>query len=303
MKPLIQRDVSLKPFTHLKVGGEAQYFSEPKSKEELIEAIQWSYAHNEPITILGGGTNVLISDKGIKGLTIKLTELNRMTVDKGAHKIQIKCQAGVKKSELAREFIKNKLSPALFLSGLPGDVGGGVFMNAGVREDRAPREFCEIVEWVSVLKLDSQGRVQEKTFFSDELEWSYRHSSGWQPGVIFEVGVLWPLDMQDDIVGKVRSANKLRLKKQPLNYPNCGSVFKNPTKEQSAGSLIEGLGLKSFKVGGAEVSEKHANFIVNKNQKATAQDIGSLITYIKTKVKNESDIDLETEVRWLGDWS
>ncbi len=278
------------------VGGLAEYFTEPLSVTELQKSLRWAEESSQAVTILGGGTNVLISDQGVPGLTVCLRKLTGAKTEVRESVLKITCLAGTSKSELLKIFLKYKLAPALFLAGLPGDVGGGVVMNAGVGEQITPREFVQLVEWIDVLKSDfSTVRHPVK-----DLHWSYRHCSGWQPGVITQVGLSWPLQPVEDILAKVKHANHVRLSKQPLDQPSCGSVFVNPAGHKS-GQLIEAAGLKGFSCGGAKVSEKHANFIVNFNQ-ASAQDIHQVITHVQTTVKAKSGVDLKTEVVYLGQW-
>lgn len=214
-------------------------------------------------------------------------------------KIYIKAEAGTKKSEILKLFLKRNLSPALFLAGLPGDVAGGVVMNAGVAEKIIPREFVEIVEEFEVLKYEGD-QVKVVKYCNQEIEWEYRHTNGWQPGVIVSVTLSWKLEPDNEIREKVKLANQIRLQKQPLKQPSCGSTFRNPDGDK-AGRLIEQAGLKGFKIGGAQVSEKHANFIVTE-EGATAKDIKRLMDHIINTVQQKFGIQLQSEVIPLGEW-
>jgi len=203
--------------------------------------------------------------------------------------------------------LKAELAPALFLSGLPGDVAGGVVMNAGVSEDVRPREFVEIVDCFDVLECE-EGAFKHKTYKGSEVEWGYRKSSGWSPGVITDVVLSWPREHKMENIKKmVKEAQELRASKQPLSEPSCGSVFRNPLQDpnnrdkKSAGYLIEQSGLKGYQYGGAEISRKHANFIVNKGE-ATALDIHCAIEIAQKKVEHIFGVRLQNEVRYLGDW-
>lgn len=320
----IERNVSLKPLTSWLVGGPAEFLAQPRTLDDLRESVAWGWLTGLPITILGGGTNVLVADSGVRGLTIALRKFaeakvsNRTEAD-GSALFVLECLAGTSKSELLKQFLKAKLEPALFLAGLPGDVGGGVVMNAGVGEMIRPREFTEITEWIEVLRLPSvpKGSVSPDAVSSDDvkalsqrlvlerlghdsLQWSYRHCEGWRPGIVARVGLCWPLEPKDDILARVKQANQVRLSKQPLDMPSCGSVFVNPEGHKS-GQLIESVGLKGFSVGGAKVSEKHANFIVNFND-STALDIHQVIETVRETVKSKTGVSLRTEVVYLGDW-
>lgn len=293
----IEEKVALKPFTSWLVGGPADHFAQPVNLEQLQDVYGWGLLRGLPITILGGGTNVLVSDRGIRGLTIALRKFARAETRIGGGRLVIECFAGTSKSELLKIFLKNKLEPALFLAGLPGDVGGGIVMNAGVGEMITPREFVEITDWIEVLRPDG-ATVERLT--SSQLKWSYRHCDGWQPGVVVRVGLSWPLEPKDDILARVKAANQVRLSKQPLDMPSCGSVFVNPPGHKS-GQLVESCGLKGFAVGGAKVSEKHANFIVNFAD-AKASDIHGVIEHVKATVLAQKGVQLKTEVVYLGEW-
>lgn len=295
----IKQNVSLAEYTSWLVGGPAEYFCLPQSEAEVREAIQWAHDQKQPLTIFGGGTNVLISDKGIRGLVMCLRRFSGVESKEENGRLHITATSGTAKSELLKIFLKNKLPPALFLAGLPGDVGGGVVMNAGVAESFVPREFVEITDWVEVLRFE-KGQFQTHRFSKEQLHWEYRHSTGWQPGVILRVGLSWPMQADATILEQVRNANKIRLTKQPLDMPSCGSVFRNPAGHKAA-QLIDSSGLKGFTVGEAQVSLKHANFIVNLGA-AKATDIWSVITHVKDTVKKLKDVELQTEVVRLGEW-
>jgi UDP-N-acetylmuramate dehydrogenase len=173
-------------------------------------------------------------------------------------------------------------------------------MNAGVSEKRIPREFCEIVDWVEVMRMEG-GKPLRVSKPASEIVWSYRHSSGWQPGVITRVGIAWPNLPDENIPALVKEVNRRRLSKQPLDLPSGGSVFVNPPGEKAAGALIDECGFKGFTIGGARVSEKHANFIVNIGG-ANAKDIHSVIQEVKQGVLVKTGVLLSTEVVYLGNW-
>lgn len=295
----IQSQVVLAPYTSWQVGGPAEFFCAPRNLEQLLEAQTWARQNKQPITILSGGSNVLVGDRGLKGLVICLKDFAGLTTSiakEGDQEIfRIEVWAGTGKSELLKIFLKHKLSPALFLAGIPGDVGGGVVMNAGVAEMFEPREFTEITEWVEVLRPD--GKVERLQH--DEMKWAYRHLEGWQPGIIIKAGLKWPNKPDPKILDQVREANKIRLTKQPLDMPSCGSVFVNPPGQKAA-QLIDSCGLKGYTVGQAQVSLKHANFIVNLGG-AKASDIKAVIEHVQKTVRDQKGIELRTEVIRLGD--
>lgn len=292
----IQEKIILAPYTSWLVGGPAEYFCLPEKIEEIQEAQVWAMARGLPVQILGGGTNVLISDKGVSGLTIGLKNFSGLRVVDVSGRLVIEALSGTSKSELLKAFIKYQLNPALFLAGIPGDVGGGIVMNAGVGEMITPREFVEITDWIDVLRPNGQiERIQKQN-----LKWTYRHCSGWEPGIIICVGLSWPLRPDPTILDQVRQANKVRLSKQPLDLPSCGSVFINPPGRKAA-QLIDSCGLKGYQVGQAQVSQKHANFIVNLG-KATAQDIWAVVLHVQKVVCDQTGVQLKTEVLRLGQW-
>jgi UDP-N-acetylmuramate dehydrogenase len=290
----IKNNVPLAPLTSWLVGGPAEYLCFPKTIEEVQEAQLWAQQKQLSITVLGGGSNVLISDKGISGLVIALKNFAGTSIRENQGRLEITALAGTGKSELLKIFLKYKLAPALFLAGLPGDVGGGIVMNAGVAESFKPREFVEITDWIEVLKPD--GSMQRLT--NQQISWSYRHSSGWQPGIVVRAGFSWHLEVNPTILDQVKQANKIRLSKQPLDMPSCGSVFVNPSGHKAA-QLIDSCGLKGFAVGDAQVSLKHANFIVNKGQ-AKASDILQVIEHVQRTVLQNKGVGLKTEVVRLG---
>ena len=293
----ILKNVNLAPYTSWLIGGEAEYFCSPKNIDELKEALLFAKKNSLKLTILGGGSNVLISDQGVRGLTICLRLFSEILLTKKEDRIFINCLAGTSKSELLKVFLKNQLSPALFLAGLPGDVGGGVVMNAGVAENYEPREFMELVDSIEVMNADGEIIELKKS----QLSVQYRHTDGWQPNIVTRVHMSWPYIQDVEVLNKVREANKTRLSRQPLDRPSCGSVFKNPEGYKVA-QLIDQCGLKGFKIGEAQVSLKHANFIINLNN-AKATDVWNLILHVQKTVKEKMKIDIQTEVIRLGEWS
>ncbi len=289
-----QENVPLKNYTSLKIGGPAEFFYQPTNIEQLKTAIVWAKLHSHKITLLGGGTNTLVSDEGVKGLVICMRKFAGIESKLENENLRITALAGTPKSLLLKEFLKYKLAPAEFLAGLPGDVAGGVVMNAGIGEVTIrPREFCEIVDWVEVLR-DGQLVVLQKK----DLEFTYRKSKGWQPGIITRAGFTWPNLEDVQVVERVKNLNRARLTKQPLELPNAGSVFINPPGYKS-GKLIEECGLKGYRIGDAMISEKHANFIVNVGH-AKATDVLQLIKHTQDTVLEMKGVSLHPEWILLG---
>ncbi len=310
----IQTQVDLKNYTSWLVGGKADYFAEPSDIDELKDIYLWAINNKIQVVVLGGGSNVLISDQGIKGLVIVTSKLNKFSFfdSSSAHgfsedvelsgggqeeRFYIQAEVGVKKAALLKLFLKNQLAPALFLAGLPGELGGGIIMNAGVSESIYPKEFEHIIDWIEVLR--PSGSIERLN--QGQLEWSYRHLNNWAPGIVVKAQMSCPRGVDVSILEKVKLANQLRLLRQPLDRPSCGSVFKNPTGLKAA-QLIDNAGLKGYSIGGAQVSDKHANFIINTGG-ALAKDIWKVINDVKQKVKQTYNVELETEVVKLGEWS
>ncbi|MGE0762709.1 MAG: UDP-N-acetylmuramate dehydrogenase [Bdellovibrionales bacterium] len=299
----IEQNVALAPLAWWKVGGPAEYLARPKSVEDLKEALLWAADNNVPVTVLGGASNVLISDQGVQGLVILTREMSGVEVTMSDDRLHLAALAGTNKAELTKIFLQHKLAPALFLCGLPGDVAGGVVMNAGVGEAIVPREFVDIVDWVEVARIKTQttpAEVEVLRFKKSDLEWQYRHSAGWQPGVIVRVGMSWPHHPNPDVMNQVRLATRKRLQSQPLDWPSGGSTFRNPPSGK-AGALIEQAGLKGFIIGAAEVSQKHANFIINRGG-ASATDVMAVLRHVQQTVKEKHGVELIPEVKFLGRW-
>lgn len=288
----IRQNENLKPYSRWQTGGPADYFCQPTNPEELKSAILWADKNKQKISVLGCGTNVLISDEGVEGALISTEKLSRLSVEERSGELKISAEAGVLKSQLCAVFKKRRLAPALFLSGLPGNLGGGLVMNAGTN-DPGPFDFSHITERVKVMTPGG-----EKIFRKEEIKWEYRETRGWRPGVIFEAVFSWPIKEDKNLNQKIKAALKKRRSAQPLNFPSCGSVFKNP-KPLFAGRLIEKAGLKGLQRGGAAISEKHGNFIVNLGG-ASSADIESLIQTAMLEVKKQFGVLLQREVQYLG---
>ncbi len=319
----IEKNKNLKSFNSWKVGGEAEFFCQPCGLNDLLSCLKWASQQRVKINLLGGGTNVLISDKGVRGLVININKLKDLEYSESGGRLRIRAFSGARKAEVMQVFVRYQLAPALFLCGLPGQMGGGVVMNAGwgqkgippadktsgvshtktssvaggEEDQNIPREFKDIVDEVCVIS--PSGQIKKIT--KNQIHWKYRKSEGWGPGVIFEVSVSWPLKSLPGFKDKLKALAMRRAFSQPLKSASCGSVFKNPHEGLGAGALIEKSGLKGLKVGGAEVSEKHANFIVNTGA-AQAEDIHRLIQKVQQKVKKQFGVWLEPEVKYLGQW-
>ena len=274
--------------TSFRTGGPAEVFIKAESTENIINAINIAKKYNKRYIITGNGSNILVKDGGIDGIVINIgNEMSGIKCDG----TEIYAQAGAMLSSLASAVADEELTGLEFASGIPGTVGGAVFMNAGAYDG----EIKDVIEYADVI--DSEGNVQRLT--RDELELSYRHSVIADKNMIV-VGAMFRLNkgIKKDITDKMADFAKRRRDKQPLNYPSAGSTFKRP-EGYFAGKLIEDSGLKGKTIGGAQVSEKHAGFVVNIGN-ATSGDIITLMEFCIETVYNKFGVKLEPEVRILG---
>lgn len=289
---------SLQKHSWWKIGGKADYFCQPENGDELKEALLWAKNHQLKITALGSGTNVLISDFGVKGLVVSTQKLSRLDFKTEEGILKIQAETGVLKSHLMAVFRKYNLAPAVFLAGLPGCVGGGVIMNAGIDYPQQPTEFAQITRECDIMTAKGLKLLKQ-----EDIVWQYRHTKGWpESSFIYRARFHWPLEPRDRNVNqKIKSLLKKRRSSQPLSEASCGSVFKNPYPHY-AGQLIEKAGLKGLNKGAAVVSEKHGNFIINKGG-ARAVDVDDLIKVIQKTIQEKFGIRLEKEVHYLGRWN
>jgi len=280
---------ALKKYSFTKTGGNADILVRVKSEEDFQIIIKYSNDNDIDLTILGNGSNVLISDTGIRGIVVITSELNTITLSEDNI---LTCYAGTTLKELADFCIENSLTNLEFSCGIPGSVGGAIFMNAGAYGG----EMKEVVQKVEVFTRNGE----KKTYTNEEMQFSYRHSVIQETKEIISK-VYFKMDKgnKEEIVAKVEDLNKQRSDKQPLEYPSCGSVFKRP-EGYFAGKLIQDAGLQGLTVGGAQVSKKHAGFMVNVNN-ATCEDYKNLIKKVQEKVLENSGVELECEVKILGE--
>ncbi len=294
----IKRDVILKPYTTMKCGGPARFFAEPDSEDSVGEAFSFAKKEGLPVLVLGAGSNVLISDKGFDGLVIRIgrnMSSIRTEVSEGVGIIE--CQAGATLASFGAACVKEGLEGAEFCCGIPGAVGGAVYMNAGAYG----RQMDDIVTGVTYWK---DGDI--RTLSREDLGFGYRTSvfESMEDTVILGMTARVPCGDKDKIKAYVEELRDKRVNSQPLNLPSAGSTFKRP-EGHYAGRLIEDSGLKGFALdgSGAMVSSKHAGFVVNSNGNARASDVYRLIRYIQQKVYEDSGVRLECEVRLIGDFS
>ena len=284
---IVRVDEPLSRHTSLSIGGPAGYFLELRNIEELTNIIEFSQKGNLDFFILGEGTNVLFSDEGFSGLVIQLKGEFEKFFIKGE---EVTAGAGVKLNNLVEKLAKRGLAGLEFASGIPGSLGGAIVTNAGTRMGSVGDVMREI-------KIFSDGKV--KTLKREETSFSYRHCELPHKAIILEVKLGLKNGKKSDIINKIKESLKERKRNQPISALNAGCVFRNP-ENCEAGKLIETAGLKGASFGDAEVSKKHANFIINCGR-AKAKDAYNLIEKIRETVKEKFDIDLELELRVVGE--
>lgn len=278
-------DAMLKDYTSFKIGGKADIMVFPDSVEKLPDIISFSHKNNIPVFILGKGSNLLVNDSGIKGVVVNTSKLDKIEL---LDETTIRCECGISLSRLCRFALDNSLSGLEFAFGIPGTAGGAAYMNAGAYGG----EMKDVL--VSCEHLNSDGSVS--SFSGDELSLGYRHSVYSDSDYIITTLTLrLSKGNKDEIKAKMDELIGKRKDKQPLEYPSAGSTFKRP-EGYFAGALIEQCGLKGFTVGGAQVSEKHAGFVINVGS-ATAKDVLGVIEHCKKTVLAETGVTLEPEVK------
>ncbi|WPC08887.1 UDP-N-acetylmuramate dehydrogenase [Globicatella sp. PHS-GS-PNBC-21-1553] len=284
----IEFDEPLSKYTYTKTGGPADAVAFPETKEDLKTLINWVKDNQIPLTILGNASNLIVRDGGIRGIVIILTAMKKMSINGN----EVYAQSGVPLIEVSRKAGASNLTGLEFACGIPGSIGGAVYMNAGAYGG----EVADVIESVDILTREGEF----KTIQCEECEFSYRHSV-FQTNEDIVIGVKFVLAQGDGeaIHAKMAELTHLRESKQPLEYPSCGSVFKRPTG-YFTGKLIQEAGLQGYRIGGAEVSKKHAGFIVNIDN-ATATDYVRLIEYIQEVIWRNNQVRLEPEVRIIGE--
>ena len=283
-----KKNVKLSNHTTYKVGGIAKLFVYPKNVDKLILLIEKLKEENIKYKVLGFGSNVIFSDDIYDGVIIKLDEFNKITINDTI----VTAQSGVSLVKLSYKVLKEGLSGLEFASGIPGTIGGAVFMNAGAYKS----DMGYIVSKVKVLTPD----LKIKTLYNKDMKFKYRTSFLKENPeyICLEAELVLMHKDKKEIKELMETRRQKRLLTQPLEYPSAGSVFRNPD-DTFAGKLIEDCNLKGYNIGGAYVSDKHANFIINKNN-ATGKDVKDLIEYVHKKVKEETNYDLKIEQEFVN---
>lgn len=284
----IEENISLKKYTTYKVGGKSRCVVYPKNVDKLVKLIKLLNQNDIKYKIIGNGSNLLFSDKDYDGILIKLVDFDDIEINDN----RIKVGAGYSLMKLSRIAMKNSLTGLEFAAGIPGTVGGAVFMNAGAYKS----DMGYIVKSVKVLTPDY--RIIELE--NRELDFHYRTSylKKHPKYICLEAVIKLEHGSKSAIENLMKERLKRRMSSQPLNYPSAGSVFRNP-KDMFAGELIENLGLKGMKHNGAMISDKHANFIVNTGN-AKSEDIKYLIDYAYNKVKEKYNVEMVVEQEFVN---
>ena len=279
--------------TTMKVGGNAALYIAPGSITQISGVIRLLRQENIPFFLLGNGSNVICRDEGFAGAVVCLSDHFKgyRVLQRGEGAVIVSVKAGTDNRHFSDACIRRGFSGFEFASGIPGSLGGATAMNAGAYDG----EMKHIVQKVRLL--DPEGRVVTRS--CEEMQFGYRHSLITDGDyIVLETILKLKEDDPELIRARVEDLTRRREKKQPLEYPSCGSTFKRPAG-YFAGALISNAGLKGFRLGGAQVSEKHAGFVINRDG-ASAADILDLIAYIKKAVKDNSGVELECEVKILG---
>jgi UDP-N-acetylmuramate dehydrogenase len=284
----VQFDCSMKPYTTFRAGGNAEALCGVKDLAQLKGLLSYAAEENLPYLVVGRGSNLLVKDAGLRGLALLLKgELGGVEEEKGA----ICAGGGAPLSELVRFSHKKGLAGLEFLAGIPGTVGGAVAMNAGAWG----KSTADVVTAVEILTSDGNRVTRSRS----QIEFGYRKGVLPYGSVVVQARFQGTADRPEAIGERIRDYLERRKTGQPLDYPSAGSVFKNPPQDY-AGRLIESVGLKGKRVGGAMISDKHANVIVNVGG-ASAEDILSLMNAARQRVREQTGIDLELEIKVVGD--
>ena len=291
-KENIKYNEPMSKHTSFKVGGPAECFIKIQTIEELKEITNFIQKNKINSVIIGNGSNILVTDKGIKGIVLQICIKKYEIAKLDEVKIKATIGAGNKMSEIAQKFLKEEITGFEELSGIPGTIGGAIKMNAGAHK----KEIKDILESVTIL--DEDNKLRELT--NEELHLEYRRSILFEKKyIVIEAKFNLQKGKYEEINSKMQEYKKYRQEKQPIEYPSAGSTFKRGENYITA-KLIDDAGLKGYTIGGAQVSEKHAGFVINKGN-ATAKDILELIEYIKEKVYKTSKEKINLEIEVIGE--
>lgn len=285
---IVKSHENLKDHVYTKMGGKADILVAPATYEEIQKIVTYAEQKGVNLTVLGNGSNVIIRDGGVRGIVLQTAGLTDMGLRDG----YLYAQCGAKIIDVSRYALEQELTGLEFACGIPGTVGGALYMNAGAYGG----EIKDVLH--SALVINKKGKLV--SLQGDELQWGYRKSV-FASGDYIILEAIFTMSSGDPLAikAKMDELTYLRESKQPLEYPSCGSVFKRPPG-RFAGQLIQESGLQGTRIGGAEVSKKHAGFIVNADN-ATASDYIGLIQHVRATVKDKFGVELETEVEIIGE--
>ena len=290
-KSKILYNEEMKKYTTFKIGGKAECLIKIDNIKDLKSILRFVNENSIPLTVLGNGSNVLVSDKGIKGITI-IIKIEKIDISEKDKKVEISIGAGEKIGKLGVLFLKNEITGFEELSGIPGTIGGATRMNAGAHG----REIKDIVKIVKCV--DYKGN--EKEFSNEQMEFGYRTSIlKKEKYIVTEVKIELEKGNKEEIQNKMNEYAKYRKEKQPIEYPSAGSTFKRG-KDFITAKLIDDAGLKGYSIGGAQISTKHGGFIINKGN-ATAKDVMELVQYTKDQIYSKFGKIIELEVELIGE--
>lgn len=282
----VRFDEPVAPYTSLKVGGPAEAMVFPRSSAEVVLLMERIGRYRLPYFVLGGGSNLIVRDGGIPGVVVHLKHLSRITFQEPD---TLLADAGVSYPKLSTEAMAKGLSGLEFAAGIPGTVGGAIAMNAGIPGE----ETASVLS--SVTLVDEEARV--KTLPKEAIQFGYR-TAALPKGMVTSASFRLTPASPEEVEEKLKRLLKRRRETQPLSFPNVGSVFTNPPGDY-AGRLVESVGLKGFRIGDAQISERHGNFIINLGN-AKAGEVLALVAEMQTRVKERHGIDLELEAKVVG---
>ena len=289
-KEKIYINEEMKKYTSFKIGGPAECLIKIESVDQIKEVYKIAKEFNIPLTVIGNGSNLLVSDRGIKGIVLKI-EIKKLEFQEDIGKINIVVGSGEKLGIMAQKFLNQEIEGFEFAAGIPGTIGGAIRMNAGAHG----KEMKDIVKTVTYI--DREGNI--KKINNSEAEFKYRNSIfSHKDYVIIEAELKLQKGNKEEILAKMQEYANFRKEKQPLEFPSAGSTFKRGEDFITA-RLIDECGLKGYQIGDAQISEKHAGFIINKGN-ATAEDVMKLIEYTKEQIYNKFGKRIETEIEILN---
>jgi len=290
-KNIFTTNFNLSNYTTIKVGGVTEYFAEPNNLKEFTNLIEWSHLNNQKCRIIGAGSNLLINNIFLKGLIICTKKMRAVSIDLNSGIVE--AESGLMLPTLSNLLAKNGLQGGEWAVGIPGTLGGAIFMNAGSGN-------FSLADNLISLKVINTKTLQKLEIEKKDIEFKYRYSPFQNNHQVIISAKLHfePKGNIKKLIQTTKNNLKLKTETQPYHLPSFGSVFKNPENNYAA-QLIDNMGLKGFKIGGAEISTRHANFIVNSSS-ASSKDIFELIKLIQQKILQNKGISLEPEVRMIG---